>query len=200
MKILLSAVIVLFLLGGCGTEPKKQIRTFDIPAEEAACLIDEAEYWYAWLCSQDTISRADADRLMKKLDTVPSAYPAQSLISALLDDRSQWNDPSVTELKLDERQHIPSLYHRTVAIESAAVTEETWTENGEERYHAELKITLVHTGRTTGYLDWTRTYRYSRESPEAPWEFSKTGGFLTVRSYAELPLTDAFDAAPYTFD
>ncbi len=200
MKTILSVVIALFLLIGCDTEPEKQIRTFDFPAEEAAHLIDEAEYWYAWICSQDTISRTDATRFIEKLDTVPAAYPAQSLILALLEERSQWKDPSVTELKLDERQHIPSLYHRTVAIESAVVTEETWTENGEDHYHAELKITLVHTGRTTGYLDWMRTYRYFRESPEAPWEFSKTGGFLTVNSYSELPLTDAFNAAPYSFD
>lgn len=172
--------------------------TYTIDTAQAAAMIDEAEWWQAWLSEQDSISRTDAEMILQRLETVCKSS-ALTILQSFMTDTTAW-DNGDANIPLGNGTVVPTLYHNDVIIDSATV-EEQWTDYGGALgvyYESRLTIRKIYTGTNASLESWEESYIFQRFSEDDAWEFLGVSGYYNILSDEAMTLSDAFFEKDYT--
>lgn len=165
---------------------------------EAARMVDSAEWLGAWLQTQDSITRSDAEALIAALNqTVPSE--GTNIVLAHMMDAAHWDNSDLQTLALRHDTLAPTVYHEGVSLVSATEERNCMLEKGDFpcTYHNSiLRIRKEYTGSNPALRGWFCEYIFTRRQHDGPWEFTAMNGTYNVTD-AALPLKEAFYTKSY---
>ncbi len=165
--------------------------------EEAAQMVDSVEWLCAWLQTQDTISRADAQRLIAAIDEAVPNEGTNTLLCHMA-DAADWENPGLQTLSLRHDMIAPTVYHTDVSFVSATEERYCALEHGESTctYHNSfLCIRKEYTGDDPAFADWYSEYIFTRREHDGPWVFTAMNGTYNIEG--SLPLKEAFYTGSY---
>lgn len=198
-RILYTAAAVCMLACGCSGKNNgnsRPVHNLEYGLDEAVSMIDEYEWYCAWLQTQDTISRDDAQKLSAHLDSLISDTGEMALCTQI--DGADWEDSSIETLTLHHDQNQPTIYHEDISVVSAKEECQGEILDGasECREHSgTLTIRKEYTGDSPQLKEWYLEYIFRKNTHDADWQFAALNG--TYDTEAPLTLRDSFVDAEY---
>ena len=201
------AAAALALLCACGSsDTPHAVRTesteeaFSIT--EAEALIRPYDKAAAWLGAQDTITRAEAEAVVRDVD---AAFPGEGEnVLGMFIDMARWEEEERQTLDVVPHSFCPTMFHEGVAVTSVVqTTDVTEYEDGSVWKRVWLEVTETYTGDEESLADWERSYLFE-QTDEGDWVFFSFDGQMNFSgekwSSGFLPLKSPADEiyTPYT--
>ena len=197
---LAALLLAVLLLCGCETQtgPREaSISVLPYSPSGARAIIDEAEWYIAWLQSRDTITREQAENFIDRFGAALDPQEAENVLFTAI-DAAPWADASVTEFMVLHEFMCPTLYHQGVALISASDTARCQMADGANEchdHHSRLAIHKEYRGDSPLLKGWYLEYIYEQNEHNGPWHFLTWSGHFSMP--VQLPLTEDFADAPY---
>lgn len=195
ISLLILVLLVVLLVHSCSDKGAPEV-VYDYDIGEAAAMVDEVEWLCAWLQSQDSIPRSDAEALIARLDQT-LGFEGKNIVTTALADAADWDDESLDTLPLGNEYIQPTVYHEGVEIVSATETRKCGPlKDGTCGAHVStLAIRKEYTGDDEALQGWYLEYIFTQRTHDGDWDFTCYNGTYNVE--AALPLRDAFYETQY---
>ncbi|HBA98008.1 MAG TPA: hypothetical protein DCZ23_07865 [Lachnospiraceae bacterium] len=181
-------VILSMFLSGCMDDSIPQtVHKYEHDMDDAIAMIDEAEWYCAWLQTQDFISRSNVEALIGHLDSIIDGIGTDIVCTQM--DLADWENSNIEELSFHNESSQPTIYHKGISVVSAKEEHSCQTMDGNDscQFHfGTLAIRKEYSGDDPALQGWYLEYIFQQTEHGGEWAFSCYNGTYNIDAHLEL--------------